>query len=340
MKKKNKKILVEKPERIFGKRKDYGERTLSSELGKDYFDYRRKWQEVSERKLVTDFPLYLQIEHTGKCNLRCKTCIQGIPEIRASYSKEFNPLSLKLFKNILKEAQQYNCPSIAFHNNDEPLLLQDLEERIKMAKKAGFIDIIMTTNANLLFPERTDKLLGSGLTKINFSVDACTEKDYLKVRIGGNFRKAVENIEYFMKKREEMGLKLPITRATCVLSRLTVDNMAAFKKFWSKRVDMVEFQNFQAVKGYTEDLKPEGAEIDRDFVCNALWQQLVIRANGDILPCCSFYGTEMVLGNISKDSLYDVWNSPRMKMIREQLLKNNFNFCSACRKCSETFYKS
>lgn len=336
--KKNKKVLVEKPKRIFGRRKDYGEKTLTNELGKKYIDYRKKWQGVSDRKAVTDFPLYLQIEHTGKCNLHCRTCIQGIPEIREKYSKDFKPLELDLYEKILKEAEKYHCPSIAFHNNDEPLLLNDLEKRIRMAKKAGFIDIIMTTNANLLFPERTEKLLGSGLTKINFSLDACEEDDYKKLRIGGNFTQTLKNIEYFMEQRKKAELKLPITRATCVLSKLTADKMAQFKKFWEKKVDMVEFQNFQAISGYTEDLKPKGAKIDRKFTCNAPWQQLVIRANGDILPCCSFYGTEMVVGNIKKDSIYDVWNSLRVKRIREELLKNNFNFSPACRKCFETFY--
>lgn len=334
----NKKNLVEKPKRIYGQRKDFAEKILASEFGTKYIDYRQKWVEAAKRKELTDFPLYLQIEHTGKCNLRCASCLQGNAFLRENYSKNFKPLELDLYKKILAEAAKYDCPSIAFHNNDEPLLLKDLEERIKMAKKAGFVDLIMTTNANLLTEERAKKLLNSGITKINFSVDAATEKDYKLVRPGGDFKTVVKNIEYFMALRKKMGLKLPITRATCVLSRLTVKNMAIFRKFWSKRADMVEFQNFQAIKGYTESLRPSGAKIDKTFECQLPWQQLVVRANGDILPCCSFYGTALVAGNIKKDSLYDVWHSPKVENIRKELLKNNFAFSPVCQKCSETFY--
>jgi len=335
MKKQN---LVEKPKRIYGKRTDYGERILAEELGEKYIDYRKKWIKASNRELVTDFPLYIQIEHTGKCNLRCPTCLQGIKSFRDNYSKGFKPLSMDLYKKVLNEAKKYNCPSISFHNNDEPLLLNDLEERVKLAKKAGFIDLIITTNANLLTKERADNLLKAGITKINFSVDAFNEKDYEKIRVGGNFKKVIKNIDYFVKKRNDLNLRLPITRATCVLTRFTAPKAKGFSEFWSKKVDMVEFQNYQAIKNYTEKNIPAGAKIYTGFTCNSSWQQIVFRGNGDVLPCCSFYATGMVVGNIKNSSIYDIWNGPKMKKIRQELLKSNFRFSPACEKCAGTFY--
>lgn len=336
--KKTKQNLVEKPKRIYGKRTDYAERILSAELGKKYVEYRKKWIRASNREIVTDFPMYIQIEHSGKCNLRCPTCVQGIKSIRENYSRGFKPLDIGLYKKILNEAEKYNCPSISFHNNDEPLLLNDLEERIRLAKKAGFIDIIITTNATLLTKDRAHKLLKSGITKINFSLDAYNEKDYKKARPGGDFNTVLKNIEYFMKQRKKANLRLPITRATCVLSKLTVKKMDKFKEFWANKVDMVEFQNFQAIKGYTELLKPPEAKLDVNFICNAPWQQVVIRANGDVLPCCSFYGTKLVVGNIKNSLIYDIWNNSAMRKIRKELFKNNFDFSPVCKNCSETFY--
>jgi radical SAM protein with 4Fe4S-binding SPASM domain len=330
--------LVEKPKRIYGQRTDFAEKVLSEELGKRYIEYRKKWVLASKREVVTDFPLYIQIEHTGKCNLRCATCLQGIAQIRENYSKGFTPLKMELYRKILNEAKRYHCPSIAFHNNDEPLLLNDLETRIKMAKQAGFIDLIMTTNATLLTKERTEKLLESGLTKINFSVDGWNEESYKRVRRGGDFKTVLRNIEYFLEQKKKTNLKLPITRATCILTKFTQKKMNKFKRFWQKKVDMVEFQNFQAIKGFTESLKPKGAILDSKFICNGPWQQLVIRANGDVLPCCSFYGTELVVGNIKHDLLYGIWHSSKMEKIRKELLKNNFSFSPICQACAGTFY--
>ena len=92
--------LVEKPKRIYGKRKDYAEKILSEELGKSYVDYRKKWIKASQREEVSDFPLYIQIEHVGKCNLRCPTCLNGINELRENYSPCFKPLDIKLYKKV------------------------------------------------------------------------------------------------------------------------------------------------------------------------------------------------------------------------------------------------
>lgn len=330
--------LVETPKRIYARRSDYAERVLSEALGERYIDYRKRWVEVSRREIVSDFPLYIQIEHSGQCNLRCPICIKGIDGLREDYSRSAMPFEIGLYKKILDEARQYSCPSISFHNNDEPLLLSDLEYRVKLAKEAGFLDIILTTNAMLLDQKRTDQLLMSGVTKINFSVDAFNEADYRERRRGGDFNIILKNIEYFLEQRRKANLKLPIARVTCVLTKDSVKDMNRFWEFWMKRVDVVEFQNFQAIKGYTEEFRPPGSMVDDSFTCNGPWQQVVIRANGEILPCCSFYGTEMVLGNIAVSSIYDVWNGHEMRKIREELLLNNFDFSPACKKCSETFY--
>jgi len=148
----------------------------------------------------------------------------------------------------------------------------------------------------------------------------------------------LKNIEYFMSLRKSLGLRLPITRAACVILKPNSNYVDKFREFWERRVDIVEFQNFQAIKGYTESLKPDGAVVGKNFVCNAPWQQVVIRPNGDILPCCSFYGTELVLGNIKDSSIYDVWNGYQMRKVREELLLNNYSNFPACKKCSESFY--
>ena len=336
----NEELATETPRRIIGQRSDYWDSILSQEIGDRFTEYRSKWKKVSNRELVTEYPLYIQIEHIGKCNLRCASCIQGIDDLRDSYSKGFPVLDMASFKNIVNEAKEFDCPSMSFHNNDEPLLVKDMESRIELAKEKGFVDLILVTNATLLTPERSERLLKSGITKINFSLDACDESVYRKVRIGGDFNQVLHNIEYFMSLRQSLGLRIPITRATCVVSKYCSDHVDEFRRFWEKRVDIVEFQNFQALEGYTESLKPEGAVVDQSFVCNAPWQQVVVRPNGNILPCCSFYGAELVLGNINCTSIYDVWNGRWMKTIRDRLLRNDYSNLPACKKCSESFYLS
>ena len=332
--------LTETPKTIFDERDDSIEEIVAGELGEKYIDYRKKWIKAVKRELVTDFPLYIQIEHSGKCNLRCPFCVHGIERLRENYSRGFKPLSIPIYKEILSEAKQYNCPSISFHNNDEPLLLNDLESRIQLAKEAGFLDIILVTNATLLTPKRSNELLKLGITKMKFSVDTWNEKEYGKIRRGGDFKTVLRNIDYFVEEKKRMGLHLPTTRATCVLTNHTYNEMDAFRQFWMEKVDIVEFQNFRVIHGYNEEFVPPGGKVIENFTCNSPWLQLLIRANGDVLPCCSSYGIDMVIGNIKNSTLYDIWNSDKMKNMRKELLKNNFKFspsCEACSKCVYTF---
>jgi radical SAM protein with 4Fe4S-binding SPASM domain len=330
--------LTDKPIRIDGRRPEGPEKLLVRVLGEGYLAYRRKFVEASRRALLTEFPLHLQVEHVGACNLRCPSCIQGISALRRAYIPNPRPLGIVMYKKVINEAHGFRCPSISFHNNDEPLLLRDLESRIRLAREAGFLDIILTTNATLLTPGRAEGLLDSGVTKISFSIDACDEEGYARKRPGGDFKAVMKNIEYFLALKKKRGLQLPVTRITYLLTKSSVRERRKFYRFWKDRVDVVEFQHFQVIKGVNEKLRFSGSKVIDNFSCNMPWQQLVVRANGDILPCCSFYGHEMAVGNINNSSLYDIWHGHRMSEIRDNLMRGNFKFSSACRKCSETLY--
>lgn len=55
--------------------------------------------------------------------------------------------------------------------------------------------------------------------------------------------------------------------------------------------------------------------------CYAGWQSARILETGDVIPCCGCY--ELTLGNIKKQSFYDIWYSKKYKQFREQGLDLN-----------------
>ncbi|TAN45247.1 MAG: radical SAM protein [Nitrospirae bacterium] len=323
------------PQRITEERVGYGDGVLAKLFGDRYTQYRELWNKACKRETITEFPLYLQFEFTPFCNLSCVSCIHGIEELKSSYTAV--DLSMD-YEKIILEAERFGCPSISFHNNNEPLLVRDLEDKIGFAKRHGFIDLILTTNATLLSEERADRLLESGLTKINFSIDAYSEEAYRLTRRKGDFRQVLANIEGFLELKKKRGYELPITRVTFLINRNNYAETGQFRAFWKDRVDLVEFQNFQALDGYTEALCPPGYERYEGFECTYPWQQVVVRSNGDVLPCCSFYGADIVLGNIAQNSIYELWHGEKIKALRESLSHKSYAHAS-CRRCARTFYK-
>ena len=59
--------------------------------------------------------------------------------------------------------------------------------------------------------------------------------------------------------------------------------------------------------------KPE----DEVFKCSFPSKQLVIDVDGNILPCCTFNGREMPLGNVADMTLEEAWASERIHGLRE-----------------------
>ena len=105
---------------------------------------------------------------------------------------------------MIDECSREKCPSISMHSNDEPLLVKDLEKRIRYAKDSGIMEIIMTTNGSLLTKERFHALVDAGLTNLLFSTDAATPEVYAQTRPGGDFERVVEMMNYIKEYKKKI----------------------------------------------------------------------------------------------------------------------------------------
>jgi len=46
-----------------------------------------------------------------------------------------------------------------------------------------------------------------------------------------------------------------------------------------------------------------------------------IMSDGSVVPCTQDYNNEMVLGNVKKQNLYDIWNGTSYHKFRKNMLK-------------------
>lgn len=318
-------------------RKEQAEQVLAQMYGSRYTDYRRQYEAAANFEYEPSFPLYLMLEQTYHCNLRCPMCIQGL----AAQRKEFEPsapgMSWQLFEQIVLEAERHGCPSIAMHVNDEPLLVRDLPARIAFARAHGFMEVYMTTNGVLFTEAKVRQVIEAGVTHILFSIDAATEETYRKVRVGGDYAKVQEAISLVRRVRESRGSALPMMRASFAQNRVNQHETEMFREKFGLLVDYVEIQGFSSYYGHTDHLVPAGVRRVEDFTCSDPWRKLIVRADGEILPCCSFYGYEIGLGNVRDASLFEWFNSPRMKELRKDVAAGVYRQ-SACGSCSKGFY--
>ena len=78
------------------------------------------------------------------------------------------------------------------------------------------------------------------------------------------------------------------------------------------------------------------AEYDnqKSAFCPNPFRQLVVRANGDVLPCCSFWGENLKLGNLQDCSELDNhFSSPGMNQLQQSFKASDSNLSEACKSC-------
>lgn len=315
---------------------------LTRILGPKFAAYRAQWEKVNALDIVTDFPMFLQVDMNQTCNYKCPHCIVGTPELISDY---YGPEEIDFdgFKRIVDEGAEHGCPSISPQGSNEPLLIKNIHKWINYAHHRGFIDIMMNSNASALTERRVRELLDSGITRLRFSLDAFTDETYKKVRVGSRpLKEVVRNIERFLELKEKGGYKLPITGVSLCKLADNEHEVEAFQKFWEDKVDMVSIQTFVPpvdVGDYSRFYpKQQFGDIGTvDFKCPQPFQRVVIR-NHDITPCCVVFSSKLKIGDLRKQTIHEAWHSDAMNELREIHRRGDYHLNETCNKCVGLIY--
>jgi radical SAM protein with 4Fe4S-binding SPASM domain len=74
-------------------------------------------------------------------------------------------------------------------------------------------------------------------------------------------------------------------------------------------------------------------EHQRKRGCDLFLKQAYIVENGDMILCCHDWRQSVVLGNVAKTSIKEVWNSPAFLDRIYEYYAGNFENIEICRNC-------
>src|SRR3989338_9393967 len=94
------------------------DRKLAKIIGPKFAEYRQRWNAANSFELETTFPLFLHVELSQICNLRCPMCTHGIPEVRQKYITRAK-LGWELYQRIILEGEEHGCPSTSPQGIDD-----------------------------------------------------------------------------------------------------------------------------------------------------------------------------------------------------------------------------
>ena len=281
-----------------------------------YNNYRFKWHNNPKNKIVSTFPLFLDIEATSVCNLKCPHCIQSHVAFKRGY------MQWDMYEKIIDEATDNECYGCKFNtiSRGEPLLHKDLSKMISYAKKKGMIDVYFNTNGLLLNEDLCKRLLDSGLDRISFSVDGHDKKSYYENR-GADWYKVIHNVYLFYLLRNVGNYNTKIRVQTVNLENIDLGIYKNLWRIWADDIGVVSYKEMQERK----------YGLISDWTCPQLWQRMSILFNGTILPCNHDDREFAALGNYNSMSISKAWRN--VNFMREIHRKKEADLIDACDGC-------
>ena len=294
-------------------------------------EYRKKYDQASNLNIL-DYPIQLDFELNASCNLKCPMCPISAESPKGKGKKTW--FDFEFFKELIDYSVKKGTRAIKLNYINEPLIRNDLINFIIYAKEKGIIDIYFSTNGILLNKDISEKLITSGLTRIQVSLDAFTQQTYDKVRPGGDLKKIVENVNKFLELKEKYNAKIPLLRVNFVKTELNEFELDNFMNFWKDKVDMIGVQEFIKPTKVKNQIKSKKTIKKKNFKCSFPFKQLVINNEKQVLPCCTFWGEELALQKVEKpEDLMDAWNSPKMIDLRNKHLEGRYQEIPQCKNC-------
>jgi radical SAM protein with 4Fe4S-binding SPASM domain len=301
---------------------------------------------ASIAKKLANYPIEMFLCTAGYCNAKCAWCI-------CTRVKDGGIMDLEFSKKIIKEYFPSGGSRLQFGVFGEPLLDPYLLERIEFTRTLNSnAEIGFFTNASLLNINIARKLAELGVTVI-ISLDELDENIFFKIK-KIRFRPVFENVINFVKVYNEKN------RNNYEIKIKTIQK------------DIIENRNFQLLKGLTDKihLAPIGTQQDilinwtgnldlkkfyREFMdgrlppkknvklgmvspCFELWNAITINWDGKVVLCCRDGLGEVILGDLKKESIKEVWTGEKISSIRQLALQRERDKLKLCKDCD--FYTS
>jgi Iron-sulfur cluster-binding domain/Radical SAM superfamily len=210
------------------------------------------------------------------------------------------------------------------HNYGEPFLDRHLTAKVRYAKEKGIKEVGMISNGSLITEKIARGVIEAGLDAINISVDAGGKDVFEQTRIGLNYDKVIANVERLVRIRGELGRKRPKLILSFVRQNNSVDEQA-FIEHWrhvADKIHITELHNWAGTLNHESDV---------NYPCYRPWLTFTVLWDGRVSLCCADFDGHTILGDLTTQTIAEVWNADPYRDVRRQHLESGGpDICRAC----------
>lgn len=287
-------------------------------------------------------PVVYNIETTNACNMKCEMCprttmmtrpvetmdpgtFAGLVDQIKPFTREqwaawedFIVREYGIAKAVMSENNffLYIIPRvIQLHGYGDPLLDKNMPRYVEMLTKKG-IDSYFSCNPANIDLEKTEQMFSNGLTYIKYSIESVDDLRHKQIRgNASNYTESHNRILRLLELKKSRGYATTIIITMLDLNRKDqAEEFAALKEAF-KGQDVYIYLKSEDQQWYRKDFHGTNSVHWSEF-CKHPWMSMTIKSNGDAAMCMEDYDNEIVLGNVLKNTLRDIWNGDTYRRFR------------------------
>ena len=287
-------------------------------------------------------PVVYNIETTNACNMRCEMCPRT-----TMMTRSIETMHIDLFCKIVDQLKPhkkekweewqrfvqaeygikttdmsenhfflYVIPKvIQLHGYGDPLLDKNMGAYVKMLVDKGFYTYFSCNPANIDI-EKTMEMFGNGLNYIKYSIESVDDERHKAIRgNASNFTESYRKILKILEIKKEKGFKTVIVITMLDLNKgWQKEDFSKLKKLFEGK-DVYIYMKSEDQQWYRKDYHGTNSVHWSEF-CKHPWMSMTIKSNGEAAMCMEDFNNEIVLGDATKEYLYDIWNGERYDRFR------------------------
>lgn len=279
-------------------------------------------------------PPRVQIQTQAGCNGRCVFCPNE--EVLGS-DLEHGRMPVELFHKIVDDLTRTPPRRLGLYMMNEPLSDKRMPEfTAYVTEKLPETKSQVITNGTYLTKERGEALIDAGLKQLKCSLQSLDPQTNKEI-MGYESTKVIENCVNFQETIRRKRAKIDF-RVSMVVTKINVGEIERTRKFWKKHgvrlvtsalenrggnIKAAEELNVGAMKSMGDCIRPS--------------RDMMILFNGQVPLCCVDWLRTTILGDVSKQSVQEVWHSQRIQEIRDGLHEGNAKkLPEICINCGES----
>jgi len=252
----------------------------------------------------------LQIETTNICNGKCKFCIHND-------LKEFGTMSDRLFLKILLEASGIKSLKIIVPMLlGEPFCDKQIIKRMNLINRIlPKVQIHLFTNGSLLTKDKITELQEIENLTMHFSLNGINKETRFKLMGLNDYEHVIEMIKLYQATGKPF-------EVTCVAYPSVSDGEIKTFKSFGFPTKLIKYGNWTGDKFNS----------NKATKCSRAINEMTVMFDGRVNLCCMEYG-KVIFGDLNKESVRDIWESPHRQMYCEAHLFGKY-LLGPCANCN------